>query len=99
MLTVTLQLLVSVPSQARADLQRDALASAEAYEREMRQRIQRMNILGANLEVRGPKKSQGGPTREQLQAMGMTEALLDGPGRRTRVSERALSYANDSGYE
>lgn len=66
----------------------------------MRQRIQRMNIIGANLEVRPAKKPQAGPTREQLQSIGVLDAF-DGLGRRTRGGEQSASasLANDSGYE
>ncbi|KAI9738137.1 MAG: hypothetical protein M1818_005566 [Claussenomyces sp. TS43310] len=55
------RLLLSVPSLPRATLQKETLDSARAYERELRHRIQRMNIIGADVEVRGAvKKGQGG---------------------------------------
>ncbi len=63
----------------------------------MRHRVQRMNILGANLDVRGMKKTQGGP-REQMQGMGMMDTF-DGSGRRTRGVEQSTAVGNDSGYE
>lgn len=52
-----LQLLTSVPSVARASLQASTLATAHEYEREARRRIQHMNIAGADLEVKSPKKN------------------------------------------
>lgn len=57
-ITKCFQTLVTVPKNHRATLQSQTLASAKAYEREIRNRIIRMNIAQADLEVRGhPKKS------------------------------------------
>lgn len=54
-----LQLLVSVPDQPRQHLQATTIAAAVAYEKEMRRRLLRMNILGAGLEVKSNKSSGG----------------------------------------
>ena len=66
----------------------------------MRHRIQRMNILGANLEVRGPKKTQSNihPGLQNIDVVS-GDNLTTG-GRRTRGGfENEASFGNDSGYE
>ncbi|KAG9246270.1 COP9 signalosome-like protein complex subunit 1 [Calycina marina] len=54
------RLLTSVFQVPREALQNNALDTAKKYEREARLRIQHMNIVGAELEVKGAKKQQGG---------------------------------------
>jgi len=49
------KLLTSVPSAPRSALQSDALKTAKEYEREARRRIQQMNIVAADLEIKGTK--------------------------------------------
>jgi COP9 signalosome complex subunit 1 len=53
------RLLTSLPSIPRSALQSQTLKIAKGYEREACRRIQRMNIAGAELEVKGPKKPGG----------------------------------------
>jgi COP9 signalosome complex subunit 1 len=89
----SLQLLTSVPSLPRAALQAQTLESAENYEREMRNRILRMNILGAGLEAKPQKKAQ-----HPLSSMSMAQG--DGPNTRSRGREASpLSVEHDSGYD
>lgn len=88
------QLLTSVPSLPRAALQSQTLASAKAYEREMRNRLLRINILGAGLEVKGTKKGQG-----QGAGSGMPIADIIYSGDLRGGRQRGFSEANDSGYE
>jgi hypothetical protein len=93
-----LQLLTSVPSLPRAALQSQTLASAKAYEREMRHRLQRMNILGAGLEVKGTKKSQG-PGQGLGSGMPLADIMYAGDGRGGRSRGFPEGFGNDSGYE
>ncbi|PBP22723.1 26S proteasome subunit RPN7 [Diplocarpon rosae] len=51
------RLLTSLPAAPRSSLQSAALATAKDYEREARRRIQHMNILGADLEIKGNKRN------------------------------------------
>lgn len=89
-LTYHIQLLLSVPSVPRVVLQRQALNSAKAYEREMRRRIQRMNIIGADLEVKSPtRKGHGQGGHHEV----LSSTIVGDRGRRLRRG------GNDSGYE
>lgn len=51
------RLLTSVPSLARSVLQTQTLETARDYAREARRRIQRMNLINADLEVKGANKA------------------------------------------
>ncbi|KAL3419638.1 cop9 signalosome subunit 1 [Phlyctema vagabunda] len=53
------RLLTSVPSLPRANLQSATLATARNYEREAQRRIQHMNILSTELELKNPKPTHG----------------------------------------
>ncbi|RFU31950.1 hypothetical protein B7463_g4344, partial [Scytalidium lignicola] len=52
------RLLTSIPSAPRSALQQSSLVTARRYEREARLRIQHMNIVSADLEIKGGKRSQ-----------------------------------------
>lgn len=54
------QLLVAVSTDKRVKMQRNALATATNYEREALERVRRMSIYAAELEVKGPRKVGGG---------------------------------------
>ncbi|OTB17933.1 hypothetical protein K445DRAFT_315673 [Daldinia sp. EC12] len=54
------KLLVAVSTNSRAAMQKKALDSARNYEKEVLERIRRMNIAAADLEVKGSKKVVGG---------------------------------------
>jgi hypothetical protein len=55
-----------IPSP-RAEIQKQTLESVKEYERELRRRILRMNIINAGLELKGSKKqSQLGNDRTDL---------------------------------
>ena len=41
-------------------MQQTTLETAKSYEKEALERIRRMNIIAADLEVKGTKRSQGG---------------------------------------
>jgi hypothetical protein len=92
------QLLTAVNSSPRAALQSETLASAKAYEREMRRRLQRMNIIGAGLELRAVKtpstQGRGGlpPGVEQ-------PFNLRGWDTRGTAGLRSTPGENDSGFE
>lgn len=92
------QLLTSVPSLPRAALQSQTLTSAKAYEREMRHRLQRMNILGAGLEVKSTKKSQG-PGQGPGSGIPFADIMYSGDGRGERSRGFPEGFGNDSGYE
>jgi hypothetical protein len=81
-LLIVPQLLTAVPSHPRTTLQTQTLDSAKTYEREMRHRIQRMNILNAELEVRA-KKIQG-PNQGQNQGPNTSDLDTIYDPRRTR---------------
>ena len=49
------RLLVSLPSNFRHDVHREALDAATRYERAARQKLLRMNLLAAGLEVKAPR--------------------------------------------
>jgi len=94
--------LVSLPSAPRATLQQRTVDSAKSYEREMRQRLLRMNIINAELEVRGPPK-KGGQAGHNNSAM--MDDLVYSPtsggsgGRAGTPLTFPQSLGNDSGYE
>jgi hypothetical protein len=92
---VTIQLLTCVPKNPRAELQSQTLASSKAYEREMRRRILRMNISGADLEVKATKRNQAAPG--VLPSIDAMYSNSGAGGRRTRGTPEA--FGNDSGYE
>ncbi|KAH8752128.1 COP9 signalosome-like protein complex subunit 1 [Hyaloscypha sp. PMI_1271] len=50
------RLLTSVPSAPRSALQANTLETAKEYEREAHRRIQHMNIVAADLEIKGGKR-------------------------------------------
>jgi hypothetical protein len=52
--------LTSVPSTPRSALQANTLETAKEYEREARRRIQQMNIVAADLEIKGGKRALAG---------------------------------------
>ncbi|OTB04937.1 hypothetical protein M426DRAFT_320242 [Hypoxylon sp. CI-4A] len=54
------KLLVAVSTNSRAAMQKKALEAAKGYEKEAIERIRRMNIIAADLEVRGSRKGAGG---------------------------------------
>lgn len=54
------KLLVAVSTDSRAAMQQKALTTARHYQKEARERIRRMNIVAAELEVKGPKKGGNG---------------------------------------
>ncbi|KAI1144597.1 26S proteasome subunit RPN7-domain-containing protein [Hypoxylon sp. FL0543] len=56
------KLLVAVSTNSRAAMQKKALDAAKNYEKEAMERIRRMNIVAADLEVRPPRKSASGGT-------------------------------------
>lgn len=55
-----IQLLSTVSSNARVDMQREALQSIKLYEQEVIERLRRMGITAANLDVKGLQKGGGG---------------------------------------
>lgn len=48
---------MAVPSLARSNLQTQSLESAQDYAREARRRIQRMNLINADLDVKPTKNT------------------------------------------
>ncbi|KAI2612472.1 26S proteasome subunit RPN7-domain-containing protein [Hypoxylon fragiforme] len=54
------KLLSTVSSNARVDMQREALQSIKLYEQEVIERLRRMGITAANLDVKGLQKGGGG---------------------------------------
>jgi COP9 signalosome complex subunit 1 len=72
------QLLTSVPSSSRAALHNEVLKTAKEYEREARRRIQHMNIVAADIEIKGNKN------RSHLGAMDEFFADSIGSGRELR---------------
>ncbi|KAI1412920.1 26S proteasome subunit RPN7-domain-containing protein [Hypoxylon sp. FL1857] len=54
------KLLVAVSTNSRAAMQKKALDAAKNYEKEAMERIRRMNIAAADLEVKPPRKGAGG---------------------------------------
>lgn len=54
------QLLVAVSTDSRVEMQRNALATATNYERDALERVRRMSIYAAELEVKGARKVGGG---------------------------------------
>ncbi|KAK8136628.1 26S proteasome subunit RPN7 [Apiospora sp. TS-2023a] len=53
------KLLVAVSTDDRVEMQTKGLETAKNYEREALERIRRMNIAAADLEVKGPRKGVG----------------------------------------
>ncbi|KAK8111525.1 COP9 signalosome complex subunit 1 [Apiospora kogelbergensis] len=53
------KLLVAVSTDDRIEMQKKGLETAKVYETEALERIRRMNIVAADLEVKGNRKSQG----------------------------------------
>lgn len=60
----------------------------------MRHRLQRMNILGAGLEVKSSKKNQGPGS-----GMPLADLIYAGDGRGSRSRGFTEGFGNDSGYE
>lgn len=71
-LTNMMQLLVAVQTDARADMQRQALEVAQRYEEEAKERLRRMGILAAGLEVAGGRRAMHTGVDEALQDIGMS---------------------------
>ncbi|KAM0334414.1 hypothetical protein ACHAQA_001440 [Verticillium albo-atrum] len=73
------QLLVAVNPNQRAAMQTQALETTRAYEREALERIRRMGLVGADMEVRNVKKLQ--PTGSQAAAQdGVSDVWFDNSG-------------------
>lgn len=73
------QLLVAVNPNQRAAMQTQALETTKAYESEALERIRRMGLLSANLEVRNVKKLQA--TGSQATAPdGVSDVWFDNSG-------------------
>lgn len=53
------QLLVAVQPDLRQQMQKEALEAAHKYEQEAKERLRRMNIIAAGLEVVGGRKPTG----------------------------------------
>jgi hypothetical protein len=64
----------------------------------MRHRLQRMNILGAGLEVKSTKKNQG-PGQGPGAGMPLADLMYAGDGRGGRSRGFPEGFGNDSGYE
>ncbi|KAG0646976.1 COP9 signalosome complex subunit 1 [Hyphodiscus hymeniophilus] len=79
------RVLTSVSSSSRATLHNEALKTAKEYEREARRRIQHMNIVSADLELKGGKArgSQMG------QMGGMDDLFSEGMGGGRELRSRA----------
>ncbi|KAM0275900.1 hypothetical protein ACHAQH_007287 [Verticillium albo-atrum] len=73
------QLLVAVNPNQRAAMQTQALATTKAYENEALERIRRMGLVGADMEVRNVKKLL--PTGSQAPAQdGVSDVWFDNSG-------------------
>ncbi|KAI1861346.1 uncharacterized protein JN550_010876 [Neoarthrinium moseri] len=60
------RLLVAVSLDRRAEMQTKGLETARGYEKEALERIRRMSLIAANLEVKGnPRERAGGPVTDQ----------------------------------
>lgn len=55
----SLQLLVAVRPDPRLEMQQTALEVARKYEEEAKERLRRINLVAAGLEVTNPKKQAG----------------------------------------
>ncbi|TAQ86487.1 hypothetical protein B7494_g5184 [Chlorociboria aeruginascens] len=89
------RLLTSVPSAPRSTLQNDTIRTAKEYEREARRRIQHMNLIVADLEVKGPKKSHGFGGNMGSMGMATMDELYHNDG---MVTQRELRPRNMGGY-
>ncbi|KAI1805790.1 26S proteasome subunit RPN7-domain-containing protein [Daldinia bambusicola] len=81
------RLLVAISTNSRAVMQKKALDSAKNYEKEVLERIRRMNIVAADLEVKGSKKTVGGGAAN---VPGVGDVWMD-ENRRQPSSSDALS--------
>ena len=70
------QVLLAVKKEGRAEVHAKAMATAKDYEKTLRLRLLRMQVLNAGLEVKGPKP--GGPGSQVSQDQMMFNG--SGPG-------------------
>lgn len=64
-----MQILVHVPQDSRRELQSSTIEASKAYEKALRQKLQRMNIIYAGLECPKADRSarqEGFPQNEQM---------------------------------
>lgn len=79
----TTQLLVAVSPNPRLVVQTNALSVARKYEQEAKERLRRMNIIAAGLEVSGVKKQPGGAGGHEVE-----EAWYEDPRVANYLAER-----------
>lgn len=71
-----MKLVESVRTDNKVEMRRVALEAARTYEREASDRIRRMNIVGAELELRGGGR-RGGPAGLDARLSALTDAWYD----------------------